>query len=46
MGAERWWKGLRMVVLTSTEPKPYWFVRAWENQSSLLDLEMNYPPGW
>jgi hypothetical protein len=25
---ERWWKGPGMAALTSTEPKPYWFVRA------------------
>jgi hypothetical protein len=25
MANERWWKGPRMVVLTSTEPVPYWF---------------------
>jgi hypothetical protein len=26
MANERWWKGLGMVVLTSTEPIPYWFL--------------------
>ena len=28
MANERWWKGPGMVVLTSTEPVPYWFLLA------------------
>jgi hypothetical protein len=46
MADERWWKGPGVAALTSIEPKSYWFVHARENQSSLLDPEMNYPPGW
>jgi hypothetical protein len=42
---ERWWKGPRMVVLTSTEPIPYWFLLA-QRLKQLSDPGMNYPLGW
>jgi hypothetical protein len=35
---ERWWKGHRMVALTSTEPVPYWFYLL-KDQSNSLTLE-------
>ena len=35
---ERWWKGLGMVVLNSTEPVPYWFYLL-KDQSNSLTLE-------
>jgi hypothetical protein len=35
---ERWWKGLGMVALTSTEPKPYWFVHAQKPNLTLRPL--------
>ena len=32
---ERWWKGPRMVALTSTEPVPYWFYLLKDQSNSL-----------
>jgi hypothetical protein len=45
MANERWWKGPRLVVLTSNETIPYWFFLA-QRPKQLSDLGMNYPPGW
>jgi hypothetical protein len=45
MANERWWKGPGMVVLTSTEPIPYWFLLA-QRPKQLSDPGMNYLPGW
>jgi hypothetical protein len=38
MANERWWKGPRMVALTSTEPVLYWFLLA-QRPKQLSDLE-------
>jgi hypothetical protein len=35
MANERWWKGHGMVVLTSTEPIPYWFLLAQRPKTTL-----------
>jgi hypothetical protein len=35
MANERWWKGLGMVALTSTEPVPYWFYLLKDQNNSL-----------
>jgi hypothetical protein len=38
MADERWWKGPGMAALTSTEPKPYWFVHARKPKLTLRPL--------
>jgi hypothetical protein len=45
MDNERWWKGLGMVVLNSTEPVPYWFILA-QKPKQLSDLGMDFPLDW
>ena len=45
MANERWWKGPGMVVLTSTEPIPYWFIRA-QKPKQLSDLARDFPLYW
>jgi hypothetical protein len=41
MANERWWKGLRMVALTSTEPVLYWFILA-HKPKQLSNPEMDF----
>jgi hypothetical protein len=41
MDNERWWKGPRMVVLTSTEPVLYWFILA-HKPKQLSDPKMDF----
>jgi hypothetical protein len=38
MADERWWKGLGMDALTSTESKLYWFVHAQKPKLTLRPL--------
>jgi hypothetical protein len=45
MANERWRKGPGMVVLTSTEPIPYWFLFA-QRQKKLYDPRMDFPSEW
>ena len=41
MANERWWKGPRMVALTSTETVPYWFILA-QKTKQLSDPGMDF----
>jgi hypothetical protein len=45
MDNERWWKGPRMVALTSTEPVLYWFILA-HKPKQLSDPKMDFLSDW
>jgi hypothetical protein len=45
MDNERWWKGPRMVALTSTESVPYWFLLA-QRSKKLSDPGMDFLSDW